>query len=131
MALGFLIAAPQILDAAETENRDSDVRYIYGECLNLQLSSDRTIGACTMAIRSGELEYGETAAAFENRGRAYFKLKLYDKAVADFSEAINISTFNAGALYRRGVVFLSRKNLSKQFQTSRLLSGSTPITTNI
>jgi len=126
MALGFLIAAPQIWDAAETENRDSDVRYIYGECLNLQLSSDRTIGACTMAIRSGELEYGETAAAFENRGRAYFKLKLYDKAVADFSEAINISTFNAGALYRRGVVFLSRKKFVQAISDFTIALGVNP-----
>ena len=53
------------------------------------------------------------ADAYINRGRAYHQLSQYDKAIADYTEAIRIDPDYADAYYNRGRAHRELGNLVK------------------
>lgn len=70
--------------------------------------ADRAIRGCTALIGS----VGETgkalAVALVNRGAAYASNKDYDRAIADYTRAIEIDPKNAKAYDSRGVAYTSK-----------------------
>src|SRR5262245_29856898 len=57
---------------------------------------DLAIDYCTAAIQSGELSDQELAAAFRNRGVAYYHKKEYDHAIEDYDQATRLNPNDSG-----------------------------------
>jgi tetratricopeptide (TPR) repeat protein len=66
---------------------------------------DQVISGCTAVIQSGEQSPKDLSTAFNNRGNAYYAMKDYDRAIADFSEAIRIDPKFAVAFYNRSCAY--------------------------
>jgi tetratricopeptide (TPR) repeat protein len=66
---------------------------------------DVVISGCTAIIQSGEQSPRNLSTAFNNRGNAYYVKKDYDRAIADFSEAIRIDPKFAVAFYNRSAAY--------------------------
>lgn len=65
---------------------------------------DEAIRLYTKAIASGELSQDYLSIAYINRGRSWYFKKDFDKAIADFTKAIEIDPKDADAYYARGLV---------------------------
>jgi len=70
--------------------------------------SDRLIRACTAIIRSGRETPDGLSRAFFNRGRAWSDRGDYDRAIADFNQAIRLDHNYADAFNNRGVAYSGR-----------------------
>jgi tetratricopeptide (TPR) repeat protein len=68
---------------------------------------------CNKALRRAEKNYPEYGLLYADRGMIYLRQGTYDKAMADFNDALKYSPKSARALYGRGVAE-SRKNLTTQ-----------------
>lgn len=66
---------------------------------------DRQIGACTAIIQSGKEDSQNLASAFNNRGSAYKDRGDYDRAIADFNQAIRLDPKDATAFSNRGMAY--------------------------
>jgi lipoprotein NlpI len=86
---GFLIFLFSIctLIAAPLNGQNTQKSY---EQLCLDLSGDEAIAACTRAIDSHTLPQKNQANAYYNRGYEYWRKDEYDRAIADYSEAIRL-----------------------------------------
>ncbi len=83
-----------------------------------QVSGDMAIAACTRAIASG--------GAFNNRGLAYQDKHDYDRAIADFNEAIRLDPRDSGQYLNRGLANLYSGRCQKLWPTSTNRSSSIP-----
>lgn len=72
----------------------------------------------TQAIRTnkGEISIADVARIFTSRGLAYLALNDGDKAIADFSNALELDDTNQDALLNRGDLFLARREFSRAQQ---------------
>ncbi len=69
---------------------------------------DRQISACTDAIGSGKWTGAELAWAYNNRGAAWYQEWQYDRAIADFDQALRLSPSQATAYYGRGLAYYQK-----------------------
>jgi tetratricopeptide (TPR) repeat protein len=92
------------------------------------ISWDEQIVGCTNAIKSGRYTAKDLAAAFEGRGNAYFGMRDYDHAVADYTETIRLDPKGAYAFYDLALHTKSRVLSTTQSPTTQRRSGSIPIT---
>src|SRR5262249_32721304 len=69
---------------------------------------DVRIAACTRLIESSQLSNDNLAGAFNNRGSEYRAKRDYDRAIADFSEAIRLVPNYAKAFNNRGNAYYDR-----------------------
>jgi len=101
---------PAPADAQTQQQIDWCVNKGYVYSPNLQ------INGCTAALQSGRLSGKDLASAFNNRGNAYNDKNDYDRAIADFDQAIRLGrrsdrdkyfchddrgTFDEDSCYRR------------------------------
>jgi tetratricopeptide (TPR) repeat protein len=77
---------------------------------------DFAIDHCTTAIQSGQLSDQDLAAVFNNRGRAYYNKKDYDRAIEDYDQAIRLGLRDSDAYYRRGLVYFEKNDYSRAIQ---------------
>jgi tetratricopeptide (TPR) repeat protein len=69
---------------------------------------EQGVSVCTQQIESGQHKGRDLAIAHVNRGVAYYRLKQYGKAVADFDRAIGIAPGLHEALINRGAARLAQ-----------------------
>ena len=94
LAILFLAAGTQIAQADFTQ----EIR----RCDSDGTHPDIRIVACTRNIQSGRFTGPNLAVAFMNRGLAYKNKSQFDRAIADYSEAIRIKPDNAQVFNNRG-----------------------------
>jgi lipoprotein NlpI len=74
---------------------------------------DLAIDHCTAAIQSGELSDQELAAAFHNRGLAYYHEKDYDHAIEDYDHAIRLGLKDSDSFYHRGLAYFEKNDYNR------------------
>jgi tetratricopeptide (TPR) repeat protein len=74
---------------------------------------EAAIAACTHAIRSGRFSGAELAAIYDNRAIELRQRGDYDKAIADYSEALRINGELSGAYTGRGLAYEGKAELEK------------------
>ena len=74
---------------------------------------DQAIKACSDDIDSGKFRGKSLALRYEIRGSAYWDRGDYEKAIADFSKAIELDPNYADAYYYRGEVYKDRGELQR------------------
>jgi len=88
------------------------VRYAppHSWCVNKDnaFSPDQRISGCTAAIESGRWSGQDLAWAFNNRGLAYQDKHDYDRAIADYDEAIRLDPKYDPAFNNRGAAYLAK-----------------------
>jgi tetratricopeptide (TPR) repeat protein len=90
----FLIAGPPLARADFSQ----EIR----RCMSEGAHPDIRIVACTRNILSGRFAGPNLAIAFMNRGLAYKKKGQWDRAIADYSEAIRLKSDVAQVFNNRG-----------------------------
>src|SRR3569832_1629207 len=88
LCVGLLLAVPAL--AATPADRDA--------CTASAEKSDVDGAACSRIIDDAGERVAERVSAFKNRGRNAFNRKDYDRAIADYSEAVKLSPKDAWAL---------------------------------
>ena len=88
---------------------------------------DRSIAACTRIIQGRGETAKDSAIAHPERGLSYKSKGDFDRAIADFSEAIRFDPKYAEAYYLRGVVYGNKGDLDRAIApTTARRSGSIP-----
>jgi tetratricopeptide (TPR) repeat protein len=77
---------------------------------------DLAIDQCTAAIQSGDVSDQDLAAAFHNRGLAYYHKKDYDRAIEDYDQAIRLNPNNSDSFYRRGLTYFEKNDYDRAIQ---------------
>ena len=73
---------------ASAQSADDDARACYEQ---INSAPDLAIGSCSREIDSGRLSQESLVIAFYNRGSARDNKKDFDRAVADYDQAIQIN----------------------------------------
>ncbi|MGH6974104.1 MAG: tetratricopeptide repeat protein, partial [Stellaceae bacterium] len=68
-------------------------------------NADLSIGGCTAIIQSGQETTMNLAIAFYDRGNAYDDKGEYDKAIADYTQALQLDPRHETALVNRGLAY--------------------------
>jgi tetratricopeptide (TPR) repeat protein len=74
---------------------------------------DAAIAACTHAIQSGRFRGAELAAIYDNRAIELRQQGEYDRAIADYSQAIRIDAQLTGAYTGRGLAYEGKAEVDK------------------
>jgi tetratricopeptide (TPR) repeat protein len=66
-------------------------------------STQARIDGCTKLLDSGKYRGGNAVAIYYNRGNGYLAIPDFDKAIADYTQALAIKADHAAALNNRGL----------------------------
>ena len=105
-ALAFAL----ILTAVFTAPARAQLKQQLDLCASETVTPDVSIGGCTAAIQSGKLTKKFQARAFLNRGLGYAHKNDYDRAIADFSQAVSLDPNEADAFGNRGIAYELKKD---------------------
>jgi tetratricopeptide (TPR) repeat protein len=78
-----------------------------------QQQGEAAIAACTQAIGSGRFSGGELAGIYDNRAIELRESGEFDRAIADYSEALRIDDALTGAYTGRGLAYEGKAELEK------------------
>src|SRR6266480_2166495 len=81
-----------------------------GECAASADKADVGGAACSRIIDDASEQVAERVKAFTNRGRGSFNRKDYDRAIADYGEAIKLSPKDASAFTHRCEAYESKED---------------------
>ena len=100
------LLAPIAATAQQVQRQGQD----WDGCLNAEekFSVDQRTNSCTAIIQSGKETLANLALAYNNRGMTYNGTGEYDRAIADYSEAIRLNPKDPAAYNNRGNAY-SRK----------------------
>jgi tetratricopeptide (TPR) repeat protein len=76
-------------------------------------SLDLAVKGCTTIIQSRKETSENRAVAYSNRGNVWLDKKDYDRAIADYNEAIRINPSYAYAFANRGLMWLRKKEYDR------------------
>ncbi len=79
-------------------------------------NSARLIRACTAVIRSGHQTPEDLARAYFNRGRAWSDKGQFDRAIADFDQAIRLDPEYPDAFNNRGVAYAGKGQFDRAIE---------------
>src|SRR5713226_6413097 len=71
---------------------------------------DQKIAVCTRVIEDSAESTANRANAYNSRGIGYHNKKDYDRAIAEYGEAIKLDPKYARAYYNRGLVYAAKGN---------------------
>jgi tetratricopeptide (TPR) repeat protein len=74
-------------------------------CAASDVTPQRQIAGCTALIKSHEFHGEKLAGIYNRRGIAYTRIREYDKAIADYNEAILHDISNSDVFYNRGLAY--------------------------
>jgi tetratricopeptide (TPR) repeat protein len=77
-------------------------------CDSTSGTADDRVAACTRAITSGQLSTENLAKTFSNRGVEWQAKGNYDRAIADYGEAIRLNPRHANAYSNRGIAWSAK-----------------------
>ena len=101
-----LAAAVVAVVAAFGRTDDSAERCFKGE-------GDAAIAACTQAIRSGRFGGAELASIYDNRAIELRQQGEFDRAIADYTQAIRFDSDFTGAYAGRGLAWEGKGDIEK------------------
>ena len=82
-------------------------------CIASQQDPDAGIRACTAIINSGRERGRNLAIAYNNRGDGYWEKNDFDRALADYDQAIRVDKSYATAYVNRGLVWRDKGDLDR------------------
>jgi tetratricopeptide (TPR) repeat protein len=82
---------------------------------NPDIPRDEQIAGCTRAIGSAQYTGRDLAAAFINRGNVYAAARDIDRALADYSKAIELDPNEAKAFSNRGAAYQAEGEIERAF----------------
>jgi lipoprotein NlpI len=114
VAVGALVAAGLFFDGPASAQTQQQIDW----CVNKgdTFSPDLRISGCTASIQSGRWSGRGLAWAFNNRGLAYAKNGQYDRAIADYDQAIRLNPQDANAFNNRGVAYDDKSQYDRAIQ---------------
>jgi tetratricopeptide (TPR) repeat protein len=98
---------PIIVISASTARADTNSDCLQSDTVDLKLT------ACTSLIDGRELTRHNLAVAYYNRGIAYMTKNEYDRAIADYGEAIALDPKFAPAYSNRGFAYASKHEFER------------------
>lgn len=107
---GLVVAVAAFLLIDDTEN--------YDNCTSMLVAQeyDKAIILCDLRLQSETLSDEERAAAFVNRGLAYFAKGDDDHALADYDRAIALKPDFESAYVRRGLAYHDRTHYARAIE---------------
>lgn len=81
-----------------------------------QYPPDLEIGGCTAVIESGRWSGVNLSWAYFNRGNGHLRNKNYDRALSDYTRAIDLDPNYAMNYYNRGYVYQDQKDFRRAIQ---------------
>jgi tetratricopeptide (TPR) repeat protein len=82
-------------------------------CDDPNSTDDQTIASCTAAIRSGRLKPADLAIEYYNRGIAFRHKGDYDRAIADYTQAITLDPKYENAYVNRGNMYREKGDFDR------------------
>src|SRR6476659_3499226 len=76
-------------------------------------SSEIAIAACSAVIDSGKVSQAALAVAYFNRGQSYDSKGDKDRAIADYSKAIDLNPGDANYYNNRGVAYRGKGDIDR------------------
>ena len=76
-------------------------------------SSDERIAGCTAVIEAGKGPKTNLAWAYDLRARAYFEIRDFDRAIADFSQLIELDPKDPHAHNNRGAAYFRKGDFDR------------------
>ena len=107
----FLQAAPQPTGAPRQARQPAPLPTVADDLGTCQ--KDDAIAACTRAITSGSVSPNDLTRAYFNRGRAYYNKQDYERAIADYSEAIKLDPKFVWAFIIRGDAYKAKQDYDR------------------
>src|SRR4029078_533755 len=96
-------------------------------CFDQNGPAQTAISACNQIIASGKLIGRDLASIYNGRGNRYYGNREYDRAVADYNEAIRLDPPNAVLYNNRGSSYYSKGDCDRALpdysEAIRLNSG--------
>jgi tetratricopeptide (TPR) repeat protein len=103
------LAAHTLAGAAAAQSRATIDQW----CVDFDATDAQTIAGCTADIDSGRYDAMNLAVAFKNRGLAYDHMGQFDRAIADYDEAIKRDPVMADAYKSRGDAYYDKRQLDR------------------
>jgi tetratricopeptide (TPR) repeat protein len=107
VVLALLAGVPALAQTAQER------RYCEGEDM---ASAGQRIEACSAVIKGGHDKGDKLAEAFNNRGVAYRLRSDYDRAIADYAQAIKLNAKFVAAFVNRGVAYDKKGDFDRAIQ---------------
>jgi tetratricopeptide (TPR) repeat protein len=104
-AMAGLFLATAFMAAPALADDNSDVCF--------KETGEVAIAACTRAIQSRHFNGATLATIFNNRAIEYRQLGEYDRAIADYSQAIRLDAEFTGAYAGRGLAYEGKGEIAK------------------
>lgn len=105
---GLLLAVATGASAQSAEDRR--------RCSDAGTNPAAGIDACDRLLQGGIVPDNARQVILYSRGTGYYKLKLYDRALRDYDEALRINPNYADVFHNRGVLFYDKGDYAKALQ---------------
>src|SRR5215831_14700689 len=103
LAAAVVFAAVMVVSPA-TAQQPPAATWCYAD----DTSDDQTIAGCTQIIQSGRKNQKNLASAYFNRGLAYGHKGDFDRAIADYTQGIQLSPKESRAYTNRGLAYSNK-----------------------